>query len=64
MLRENTRTQFVRIIRRLQAAQGIEAVALGCTELPLLLSDETSPVPCLDTLRIHVDALVEEIIRP
>ena len=64
VVREDTRTQFVRIIRRLQAAQGIEAAALGCTELPLLLSDETSPVPCLDTLRIHVDALVEEISRP
>lgn len=64
MVREETREGFVRIIRRMQAERGIEAVALGCTELPLLLSDETSPVPCLDTLRIHVDALVEEIIRP
>ena len=64
IVREDTRAQFVRIIRRLQAEQGIEAIALGCTELPLLLSDETSPVPCLDTLRIHVDALVEQILRP
>lgn len=64
VVREDTREGFVRIIRRMQAEQGIEAVALGCTELPMLLSDEVSPVPCLDTLRIHVDALVEEIIRP
>ena len=64
VVREDTREGFVRIIRRMQAERGIEAVALGCTELPMLLSDEVSPVPCLDTLRIHVDALVEEIIRP
>lgn len=64
VVREETREGFLRIIKKMQAEQGIEAVALGCTELPLLLSDEVTPVPCLDTLRIHVDALVEEILRP
>lgn len=46
----------------MKAEDGIEAVVLGCTELPLLLNDEVSPLPCLDTMKIHVRALVEAII--
>ena len=39
--------------------EGIEQVILGCTELPLLLDDSTSPLPCLDTVSIHVDAILK-----
>ena len=35
---------------------------LGCTELPMILNDEVSPVPCLDTMRIHINALVKAIL--
>ena len=28
-------------------------------ELPLLLKDEVSPVPCLDTMKIHIKTLVD-----
>lgn len=56
-----TRAGFVQIIEDMKSRTGIEQVILGCTELPLLLSDECSPVPCLDTVSIHVAALVEII---
>lgn len=42
--------------------EDIETVILGCTELPLLLNDKVSPVPCLDTMKIHVKALVDRIV--
>jgi aspartate racemase len=32
--------------------QGCEAVILGCTEIPLILSDENSPLPTLDSTRL------------
>lgn len=35
---------------------------LGCTELPMILNDEVSPVPCLDTMQIHINALVKVIL--
>lgn len=35
---------------------------LGCTELPMILNDEVSPVPCLDTLQIHINVLVKAIL--
>lgn len=45
IVKEETRDQFTAIIRRMKKEDGIEQVILGCTELPLLLSDETSPCP-------------------
>lgn len=40
------------------AAQGAEAVILGCTELPLLISEDQSVLPLLDSTRLQVqDAL-------
>ena len=41
--------------------QGIDAVVLGCTELPLALNQENSPVPCIDIMDIHIDRLVDLI---
>lgn len=33
-------------------AQGCDAVVLGCTEIPLILNDNTSPLPTLDSTRL------------
>ena len=38
------------------AARGTEAVILGCTELPLLLADEQSALPLLDSTRLLAKA--------
>ena len=61
-VREDTRQEFLSIVRRMKEEDGIQAIVLGCTELPLILNDHISPIPCLDTLKIHVRALVKEII--
>ena len=58
VVRDDTREGFCDIIRRLAADDGGELVILGCTELPLLLDDSTSPVPTLDTMDPHIDDLV------
>jgi aspartate racemase len=42
---------FQGIIERLKA-QGSDAVVLGCTEIPLLMSDTNSPLPTLDSTRL------------
>jgi aspartate racemase len=34
------------------AAGGVEAVILGCTELPLLVTKERSALPLLDSTRL------------
>ena len=58
---EETKEGFIRIIRSMQEMSGMDAVILGCTELPLLLNDFNCPVSCLDTMKIHVAALVKMI---
>jgi len=42
---------FQQVIRDLQA-EGCDAVALSCTEIPLLVTPENSPLPTLDSTRL------------
>lgn len=62
IVKKETLEGFKEIILRMQTEENIEAVILGCTELPLLLNDEVSPVPCLDTMQIHIQDIVDEIV--
>jgi aspartate racemase len=52
---------FLEVIDHL-AAEGAEAVILGCTEFPLLLQDCTSRIPYVDSVVCHVEAIVEFIM--
>lgn len=63
IIKEETLQGFQRIIRHMQQENSIEAVILGCTELPLLLNDEVSPIPCLDTMKIHIQLLIDLIVE-
>jgi aspartate racemase len=41
---------------------GCDAVVLGCTEIPLLVSDEDSPLPTLDSTRTLARAALREAV--
>lgn len=57
-----TRAQFLRIADEMKARDGVEAVILGGTEIPLLLrTEEHNGIQLLDTTRIHVDRLISEM---
>jgi aspartate racemase len=58
---DESRREFVRIIERL-AARGCDAVALVCTEIPLLVADDDSPLPVLDSTRLLAAAALEVAI--
>ncbi len=53
---EETRQELTRIGRALADKGGAQALILGCTELPLILSEEVIGFPVLDTTRIHAEA--------
>jgi aspartate racemase len=60
-----TRREILEIARRMKTADGVEAIILAGTELPLLLRDSgATEIEFLDTTVIHVDAVVSELIRP
>lgn len=45
------------------ADRGCDAVVLGCTEIPLLVGEEDSPLPVLDSTRILARAALREATR-
>jgi aspartate racemase len=52
---------FQTVIAELQA-QGCDAVVLGCTEIPLIISDSNSPLPTLDSTRLLARAAVRHAL--
>jgi aspartate racemase len=58
---EESREAYLRIIGKL-AGQGCDAVALVCTEIPLLITEDVSPLPILDSTRLLARAAVEVAI--
>ena len=43
---------FQRVVGRMRDEEGCDAVILGCTEIPLIVSDANSPLPTLDFTRL------------
>jgi aspartate racemase len=58
VLAASSRQEYVRVIEQL-AGRGCDAVALACTEIPLLITPETSPLPTLDSTRLLARAAFE-----
>ncbi|WP_255495029.1 aspartate/glutamate racemase family protein [Nocardia sp. GTS18] len=50
-----SRQRYLDIINRLHGL-GCDAVALGCTEIPLLITPDVSPLPTLDSTRLLAEA--------
>jgi len=54
------------VIRRMKD-EGCDAVVLGCTEIPLIISNKNSPLPTLDSTRLLAWAAlkrsVAEVVR-
>jgi len=54
-IHDESRVGFVTIIKKL-AERGAEGVILGCTEIPLLVSEADAGIPLFDTTAIHAEA--------
>lgn len=62
IVKESTLKELQNIIDKIRDQYGIEAVVLGCTELPLILNSENCSVPCLDSVEIHINDLIREAL--
>lgn len=58
---DESRDAYVRIIDKLKD-HGCDAVALVCTEIPLLITQEVSPLPILDSTRLLAAAAVDAAV--
>jgi aspartate racemase len=62
IIKQESRKRFQEVIKGL-VSRGADGVILGCTEIPLLISQEDVDVPLFDTTTIHSRAAVELALR-
>lgn len=55
-------TYFQGVVRGLQS-RNCDAVILGCTEIPLIINDENSPLPTLDSTRLLARAALRRAVE-
>ena len=53
---------FQQVMTRMKGG-GCDAVVLGCTEIPLIMSDANSPLPTLDSTRLLARAALRRAVR-
>jgi len=53
---------FQKVMGRLKS-EGCDAVVLGCTEIPLIMSDANSPLPTLDSTRLLARAALRRAVK-
>lgn len=61
-IHRRSKDDFLTIIDDLFAA-GAQGVILGCTEIGLLVEQQDTQVPLYDTVELHVNAAVSEVLR-
>lgn len=58
VIKDESREEYKMIIENLKKS-GAEGVILGCTEIPLLISQSNVNIPIFDTTRLHAGKAVE-----
>ena len=59
----DTQRAFKEITERIIQEEHVQAIVLGCTELPLIFDGVELPVPYIDVMQIHINALVDLIMQ-
>jgi aspartate racemase len=59
ILKDSTRGELLSIVKKMIDMHSIDAVILGCTELPLILSKDEFGIPFLNTTAIHAESIVK-----
>ena len=53
---------YLQMVMRSMKDEGCDAVVLGCTEIPLVLSNQNSPLPTLDSTRLLARAALRRAV--
>jgi aspartate racemase len=62
VFKDETKTKYLQIIDDLKS-KGAEGIIFGCTEIPLLIQQEESPLPIFNTTLIHSIAAVDFALK-
>lgn len=58
VIKKSTREEPLSIVKQMIDKDSIEALILGCTELPMILNKEEYSIPFLNTTAIHINSIV------
>lgn len=61
IVNNETKRGFLNIIEQMADRDGIQAIILGCTELPMLIKNEDLNIHSLNTAEIHINKIVDTI---
>ncbi len=60
---QSSKQQVIEITKEMKSRRMIDALILGCTELPLFLDETDVAMPVLDTVAIHAKAAIEFALK-
>lgn len=62
VINEDSKQRYLQIIDRMKQ-QGAQGVILGCTEIPLMISEKDTDMAIFNTTQIHATSVVEKILE-
>jgi len=62
IIKDSTREELLSIVKKMIDNHFIDALILGCTELPLILTKDEFGIPFLNTTAIHAESIVKYCI--
>jgi aspartate racemase len=62
IIKDSTREELLQIAKRMIEEDHIDSLILGCTELPLILTERRYGIPFLNTSAIHCESIIRYCI--
>ena len=62
LILDSSRDKYLKVMNQL-IQEGAQGIILGCTEIPLLISDDDLNVPLFNTTKIHAEKAVELALK-
>ena len=63
IFKDSTREKLLAIAKRMVDEEGIDSLILGCTELPLILTESKYGIPFLNTSAIHCESIIKHCLQ-
>jgi len=63
IFKDSTREKLLAIAKRMVDEEGVDALILGCTELPLILTESKYGIPFLNTTAIHCESIIKHCLQ-
>lgn len=62
IFKSETRLELLEIIKRMVDEEAVQGVILGCTELPLILTEAAFGIPFINPTHAHINRILKECI--